>query len=259
MLIKGIKSDIITAGADIFEELISSLQGVDVEEKDIIVITSKVLAVSQGRVVKNTNKEDFTQLVKEQSDYFFNQDVNDQKVPLTIKNSIFIPWAGIDRSNTKAGYAVLWPNNPYQEALKLQNKFKSHYKIKKVGIIISDSFCVPLRRGVTAVSMGHAGFKAVNDLRGQKDLFGNTLNYSMQNTADMLACAAHLVMGESTEQMPYALIKNAPVQFIDEMPDQDETIIDPNECLFAPLYDQKFIKNFSKHDKTLTKSKKSPK
>lgn len=259
MLIKGIKSDVITSGADIFEELISSLQGLNVKENDIIVITSKVLAVSQNRIVKIKNKEDFNKLVKQQSDYLFKQDIGDQEVPLTVKNSIFIPWAGIDRSNVKRGYAVLWPENSYEVAYQLYRDLKEHYKVKEMGIIISDSFCVPLRKGVSAVSLAHSGFKAVNDLRGEKDLFGNKLSYSMQNVADMLACAAHLVMGESTEQMPFALIKDPPVCFTDNKPDPRETVMDPKECLFEPLYDQRFIENFDKTDNKLTINKKSPK
>ncbi len=259
MLIKGIKTDIITAGTDLFESLIGSLQGKKTEEKDIIVITSKVLAVSQGKLVKIKDKEDFNKLVHEQSDYLFNNDIGDQGVALTVKNSIFIPWAGIDRSNIEAGYAVLWPDNPYETAYRMYKKLKKRFNLNDLGIIISDSCCLPLRKGVSAVSLAHAGFKAVNDLRGERDLYGNQLNYSMQNTADMLACAAHLVMGESTEQMPFALVKDAPVNFTDCMSDHKETLINPKECLFKPLYDQKFIQKFDKSDNKLTINKKSPK
>ncbi len=259
MLIEGIKSEVITPEADLFKSLIDALQGVKVEEKDIIVITSKVLAVSQGKVVKIRDKEDFKNLVKEQSAYLFKQDFHDREVPLTVKNSIFIPQAGIDRSNIDSGYAVLWPEKPFEEAYKFYYRIKKHFKIKKTGIIISDSCCLPLRKGVTAISLAHAGFHAVNDLRGKNDLFGNQLNYSTQNVADMLACAAHLIMGESTEQMPFALIKGAPVRFTDKKPDPGQTIMPPAKCLFAPLYDQEFIKNFDNSDKALTKRKKSPK
>ncbi len=205
MVIQGLKSKIITPKDELLKVLKLTLQRGKLQEGDILVIASKVVAITQGRV----SKKDFHKLVEEEAD----QILGGGEVTLTLKNGIFIPWAGVDRSNTQAGTAVLWPEKPFEVAEKLQKELKKTFKLKKLGVLITDSFCAPLRKGVTGVALGYAGFKGVNDLRGKKDLYGNTLKVSQQAIADMIASAAHLVMGESKEQTPFAIISGAPVIF----------------------------------------------
>lgn len=235
MLIKAIKSEIITANDDLFETLVKSLGKTHLKEKDVVVITSKVLAVTQGRIKKIGSEIEFKQLVKSEAQ----QVIGDKIVLLTIKDGICIPWAGIDRSNVKAGEAILWPKEPFLEAEKLCVKLKKHFKIKQMGVLITDSHCVPLRRGVSGIALGYAGFHGVNDLRGTMDLFGNKLKVTQQNMADMLAAAAHAVMGEGKESTPFVLINDAPVQFTTKKINPNEPIMSPNECLYAPLYNKK--------------------
>lgn len=232
MLIEGLKSEIITSKSDLFDAIVKALQGVKVQDTDIIVISSKVVAITQGRIAKINSIKEYEKLVRSESDQYF----GGQKVTLTVKNDIFIPWAGIDTSNIKKGYAVLWPDNPFGTARLLLNRLKRKYKLKKMGIIISDSYCAPRRRGVTAIALGYAGFFGVNDLRGKKDIHGNILKVSQQAVADMLAASAHILMGESNEQTPFAIIKNAPVKFTSKKINPMEPLIPEKECLFAPLY-----------------------
>lgn len=232
MVIEAIKSKVITPESDLFESIIRSLQAVKVQEGDIIVISSKIVAITQGRTAKIKSKKDYKRLVLRESDKFY----GGKMVSLTKKNNIFIPWAGIDTSNIQNGYAVLWPENPFDVTQKLSKQLKKNCNLKKMGVIISDSYCAPLRRGVTAIALGYAGFYGVNDLRGKKDIHGNTLKVSQQAVADMLATSAHLLMGESNEQTPFAIIKNAPVKFTSKKIDPNEPIMPEKECLFAPLY-----------------------
>ena len=239
LLTVGLKSKLITPQDSVIDCLKKSLQSQELQEKDVLVITSKVVAVTQGRVKDIKKNAEFEQLVKSEADIF----IGGEHVPLAIKNNIFIPWAGIDRSNLPKEKAVLWPENPFETAYSIAKQLKSHYKLKNLGIIITDSFCIPLRRGVSAVAIGYAGFKGVNDLRGTKDLYENELPVSQQNMADMIAVTAHLVMGESTEQMPFAIVRGADVQFTNNKPDPTEPIMDANECIFAPLYSKNIIDN----------------
>jgi F420-0:gamma-glutamyl ligase len=62
LLIKGIKSSIITPGDDLLGILGEALKNCKICEKDVLVISSKVVAVSQGRIRKIAGKADFNKL-----------------------------------------------------------------------------------------------------------------------------------------------------------------------------------------------------
>ncbi len=232
ILTVGLKSKIITPGDSVMEVVKSLLKNEPLQEKDILVITSKIVAVEQNRIQKIGNEDDFKKLISQEAD----ENLGGDPVILTKKNNIFIPWAGIDRSNIPKGEVVLWPEKPYEVAYQYWRDLTEAYKIKELGIVISDSICSPLRKGVGAIALGYAGFKGVNDLRGEKDLFGNELKVSQQNIADMTATAAHLVMGEAAESTPFAIVRGVNAQFTSEPPDPQESTISQNDCLFAPLY-----------------------
>lgn len=229
---EALKSSIITSKSDLFAVIRSSLEDSGIRDGDVLVITSKVVAVTQGRVVKTSSEKAFNALVQKEAD----QICGGEKVTLTLKNGIFIPWAGIDRSNTKKGTAVLWPKDPQKTVRQIYAQLKKSYGLKKVGVIISDSFCVPRRRGVTGVALAYAGFEGIIDRRGTKDLYGNTLKLTTEAAADSLATIANFVMGQGREQTPFALVHNAPVTFTDKRTSAEDLIMDEKECLFSPLY-----------------------
>jgi coenzyme F420-0:L-glutamate ligase len=240
LVIKAIKSPIITSKDNLEELLQKLLRNGRLKDKDILVLASKVVAITQGRVREIRNQEEFEALVKSEADRI----IGGFPVTLTLKNNIFIPWAGIDRSNVRAGQVVLWPKKSFQAAEKLRKALLKKFKLKNLGIIIADSFCVPMRRGVSAVTLGHSGFQGVRDLRGQKDLYGNTLKVSQQALADNLATAASVMMGESNESCPFAIIRNAPVEFTNKKIDPESLTMGEGECLFGPLYGFGKIINF---------------
>jgi len=231
LLVVGLKSNIITPKKSVMDELKIVLKISPLQEKDILVITSKVVAITQGKMKKIASKQEFEELVKDEAD----EVIGGNEVILTKKNNIYIPWAGIDRSNIPDGYALPWPESPFEEAYSFLKQLKKTYRIKDLGIIISDSVCFPLRRGVGAVAIGYAGFKGVNDLRGEKDLYGKKMKVSQQNMADMVAVSAHIVMGETDESTPFAIVRGAKVEFIDFKTDPKEPVIDSNQCIFSPM------------------------
>lgn len=231
LLIEGIKTKVITPKDDVMKVLKESLHPRKIDNGDIIVISSKVIAITQGRIVKIESEEEFENIVKHESDEYFGGEVT-----LTKKNGIFTPWAGIDRSNVEKQHAILWPKTPFKEAIKIREQVKEEYKLEKLGIIISDSFCAPLRRGVSGIAIGYAGIIGVKDYRGKNDIFGNKLTVSQSSVVDMLSSAAQLVMGEADEKTPFALIKGANIEFTDKKPNELETIMDSNKCFFSPIY-----------------------
>jgi coenzyme F420-0:L-glutamate ligase len=175
---------------------------------DILVIASKVLAYSQGRVMAADSKM-FDKIVEKEGKKLFPTNYCN----LTFKDGHLIPNAGVDKSNTPKGQIVLWPKNPFKEAERLQKEFRSKFKISNLGIIVSDSTCAPMRVGVHGISIGHFGFEGVEDVRGSNDIFGKPLKVTRRNLADSLADAASILMGESDARIPFVIIREAPVNF----------------------------------------------
>lgn len=241
MIVRAIKSKIITLNENLFEVLRATLKNGDLENGDILAITSKIVAVTQGRVAKISGKE-LEALVKLEADEM----IGGKKISLTVKNHIFTPWAGIDRSNTKKGTVVLWPKHAYKTAREIERWLKKTYRLQKIGVIIVDSFCAPLRKGVIGVALAHSGFVGVNDKRGSKDLYGNTLKFTQEAVADSLATMANLVMGQGKEQTPFAIIRNAPVKFSSKKNGPKDLIMPVRDCLYSPLYGSKLAKNLKK-------------
>ena len=144
--------------------------------------------------------------------------------------------AGVDESSAN-GKIILLPEDSFKASEAIRRQLKKHYRIKKLGIIVSDSRLLPLRAGVVGVALGYSGFKGVRDYRGTPDIFGRILKLSRTDVADGLATAAVLLMGEGAEQQPLAVITNAPVEFQDKI-DQRELVINIREDIYQPLFEK---------------------
>jgi coenzyme F420-0:L-glutamate ligase len=158
-------------------------------------------------------------------------------VLLTIKNNTLMANAGVDKSNIPPGYASLLPVNPKASAMRIRREIMKRLG-KTVGVLIIDSRTQPLRLGNIGMALGVAGFKPVADDRGRNDLFGNTLRITRRAVADNLSSACTAVMGESDESIPAALIRDAPVEFVDASFDSGEMWIGPDECMYMAIFEQ---------------------
>jgi putative folate metabolism gamma-glutamate ligase len=207
------------------------------EDGSILAITSKIVALCQGRIVK-LGELDKQTLIEQEADYFLPPDANRYHVSLTIKDSRLIPSAGIDESNGD-GYHVLWPRDPQKTANAVRFYLQQRFACEHTGVVITDSNVTPLRLGVTGVAIAHSGFLALNDYVGAPDLFGRTLRMTKVNVIDALATAAVLVMGEGSEQTPLAIIGDLPFvtfQNRDPLPEELEQLRIPMEDdLYGPL------------------------
>ena len=118
--------------------------------------------------------------------------------------------AGIDRSNLQGSddAALLLPEDPDASAARLRTHLQQEFGVR-LGLIVTDSIGRPWRLGTVGTAIGCAGVLALNDLRGQADLFGRQLQVSEVAVADSLAAAAVLVMGEAAEGTPLVLIRGA--------------------------------------------------
>jgi coenzyme F420-0:L-glutamate ligase/coenzyme F420-1:gamma-L-glutamate ligase len=117
--------------------------------------------------------------------------------------------AGIDQSNVDHAdgeCALLLPEDPDQSAARLRKALKNTTG-KRLGVIVSDSMNRPWRLGTIGYAIGSAGMTVLDDRRGKKDIFGRELQVTMSNRADTIAAAALLVMGETTERVPAAIVQ----------------------------------------------------
>ncbi|MFW5853559.1 MAG: coenzyme F420-0:L-glutamate ligase [Patescibacteria group bacterium] len=172
-------------------------------EKSIVVISSKVISIWQGHTLPDNDQKD--KLATKEADWYLPRSWGLDFVLHTIKNGVLIGSGGVDRSNSN-GFLIPWPHNPQMAAQTLQTKLQTHYQIKTLGVLIVDSRNSFGHRGVTGVAIGWSGFNPVLDNRHQTDIFKQPLKFSQTNVADSLAAAAVLLMGETNEQTPVALI-----------------------------------------------------
>ncbi|MDP3881124.1 MAG: coenzyme F420-0:L-glutamate ligase [bacterium] len=202
------------------------------KEGSILVITSKIVALAQGRVAKIENLRTKDELIKKESEVA----IPTKYVWLTVKDGMVMSSAGIDESNAKDGTLILLPKNSYKVAAGLRTALMKMFQLKNLGLLITDSRTAPFRSGVTGVAMGYAGFKGLKSYVGKKDLFGRKFKFSRTNVADNLASAAVLVMGEGNESKPLAVIENCPVVFSEKV-FKNELRIDPMVDMYAPLFE----------------------
>jgi F420-0:gamma-glutamyl ligase len=150
---------------------------IDIQEGDVIAISSKVIALDEGRCVPaaEVNKED---LVATEADFIVPRPYWNS--PLTVTSHAFLGAAGIDESNG-AGYLILLPENPFASAKRWHQHLVAHHKLTNLGVIVTDSHSTPFRYGATGVALGWHGFKPLEDHRGRPDLFGREIQYERSN------------------------------------------------------------------------------
>ncbi len=232
---------------DLFDTIVQHIEEnkQHISDGDIVVVSSKFVSMSQGSIValnkiKPSKKASLiaeklnmdarlAELVLRESDFIFNG------VPgfiLALKDGVIAPNAGIDRSNVQHGYAILHPREPFKVAEELRRKFIAHLG-KKVGIVITDSRLMPTRIGTIGIAVAVAGFEPVQDLRGSKDLFGNTLRVTLMATADGIATAANMIMGESDESIPVVMVRNFNVRMSDKTFSWKDLAIPHDQCIYV--------------------------
>ena len=186
---------------------------------DVLVISSKFVAMSEGRVVrlatvkagskakalavKYRMDERLCELVVRESEELIGG------IPgfiLASRDGLLTPNAGIDKSNVERGMVVLYPRRPETSAWGIREGLKFSTGVS-VGVVVCDSRLSPTRRGTTGVTVASSGIEAVLDMRGRVDLFGRALKVTSQGIADDLSSAAVILMGESDESTPIVLVR----------------------------------------------------
>jgi coenzyme F420-0:L-glutamate ligase len=230
MKIKTIKTSIFKEGDDLLAFIVRYIPRA--KEDSVIVITSKIVALSERRTIILKSEKEREALIKKESQFAIKTDF--PNVWMTIRDGMIMANAGIDESNAN-WKTILLPKDSYKTASSLRKKLIKQYGVKNLGILITDSRLLPLRAGVAGVSIGYAGFRGIRDYRGKPDIFGRKLKMTRTDVADGLATAAVLFMGEGNERQPLALITDAPIVFARKV-DKKELLISVQDDIYTPLF-----------------------
>lgn len=232
---------------DLYTTIIESVaaEGLTLQHGDVLAISSKYTAISEGRVLALVDVEispeaealaaryhmnpKIAQLVVQEADHIFG---GIEGFMLTYKDGILSPNAGLDRSNIPNGYVVLFPEHPYKSAAKIRQVLRERLDVE-VGVILTDSWLMPGRLGTSGVALATAGFKPIQDERGKNDLFGNPMQVTQRGIADAICVCAQMVMGERDEATPLAIVRNTGVQMSDVELSQADVAIDWRMCLYV--------------------------
>jgi len=222
---------------DLYEVIKESIK--KVPEKSILVVTSKVVAIHQERCIPISAGVERDCLAKKEADFYADRDmVPGEHLMFTIKNNSLVASSGIDKSNSK-GHFILWPENVDESAREIHAFLKNEYCVEKLGVIITDSHVIPLRRGLVGQAIGWFGLNPLHNYIGKKDIFGGEMMVSMKDVVDGLATAAVVVQGEADEQTPLAVISDVDwVEFSeDEKVNRGEPdlLVPLGEDLFTPM------------------------
>ncbi len=201
------------------------------KEGSIVAIASKIVALSEGRVVGHLDAKGKDALIRKESDWA-------RKILprwwLTVRDGTVGVNAGIDESNA-GDTLILLPKDSFKSAAALRSRLQEIYNVKQVGIVVTDSRITPLRAGVVGVALGYVGFRGLRDYRGKKDLYGRSMEVTQTDVADSLATAATLVMGEGAERQPIAIIIDAPVVFSERVK-RNELRMDPRRDMYRGFF-----------------------
>ena len=222
-----------------------------VKNGDVIVISSKFVSISQGRVLEIDNtkicekakeiskefnsSEEFMEIVFRESDKILGGVAG---FVMSSTDGILAPNAGIDKSNSKGTKIILYPNEPYKFAEELKRKIFLEFNLH-VGVIIVDSRLMPARIGTTGVTIACAGLEPTEDLRGEKDLDGNPLKVTFQATADNFASIANHKMGEGDDLHPIAIVRDSGCKLTDRKIIPEEMIIPYEQCVYIRSFSNK--------------------
>ena len=223
---------------DIYQLIDESIE--NLQDGDVLVITSKILGIHQGRTVKikeDTTEEKDKLIYKEADKYIPRNEVPGEYAVLTIKDNTLVASSGIDKSNAN-GYYVLWPENTNELCKEIVKYLKDKFKIKNLAVISVDSHFIPLRYGATGISTGFWGLEPVIDKRGTKDIFGRELKFTRTNVIDSLAAIAVLLIGEGAESTPMLIIRGAEMVTFSERDTYRDLIIPEGEDMYTPILEK---------------------
>lgn len=199
--------------------------GEALQDGDIVVIAQKIVSKAEGRMVDLASIE-ASEAAREMAE-LCDKDPRQMELVLAeagevmrarrgvvivaLHNGLVLANAGIDRSNVDGegeDHVLLLPIDPDASAAAVREGLAA-ISGAQVGVIIADSIGRAWRLGTIGTAIGAAGVRCLTDLRGAPDMNGRLLQTTDVGTADELAAAASMLMGQAAEGTPVVLIRGA--------------------------------------------------
>lgn len=235
-------------GADLAGLIVDAADrtGVGLRDRDVVVVTHKVVAKAEGRLVALSSVEPSPLAARFAAEW--SKDARQLEVVLRetrrvvrmargvliaeTQHGFICANAGVDASNVPGDDVVcLLPEDPDRSARQIRQRLRDCAGVD-LGVIISDTFGRPWRNGLVNVAIGAAGMDPFADYRGDVDTVGHTLVVTRMAVADEIASAAELVMGK-VDMRPVAVVRG-----YDYRPPQPggesgrDIVMDPERDLF---------------------------
>jgi coenzyme F420-0:L-glutamate ligase/coenzyme F420-1:gamma-L-glutamate ligase len=192
----------VAPGDDLVALLSAALEPVGVRDGDVLAVTQKVVSKAEGRVVPDGGEGRAAWVERE------SRRIVARRGDLVIAEThhgFVCANAGVDASNVAAGSLTLLPDDPDASAERLSAELSERFG-SRIGVVVTDTFGRPWRRGLVNVAIGCAGLPALVDLRGTPDHSGRMLDATVVALADEVAAASGLVMGKAG-RVPAALVR----------------------------------------------------
>jgi coenzyme F420-0:L-glutamate ligase / coenzyme F420-1:gamma-L-glutamate ligase len=174
-------------------------RSVELEDGDVLVVTSKVVSKAEGRVRAGKREDALA-------------DETDRTVAwrgrtaiVRTHHGLVMAAAGIDASNTDADTVVLLPRDPDASARRLRESLARGVG-RNVAVLVTDTAGRAWRTGQTDIAIGAAGIDVLQDYSGRRDPHGNELSVTAPAVADELAGAADLVK-RKLDRRPAAVVR----------------------------------------------------
>ncbi|WP_102509034.1 coenzyme F420-0:L-glutamate ligase [Sanguibacter massiliensis] len=177
----------------------------DLTDGDVVVVASKIVSKSEGRVVAADDRE---AAVTAETVRVVATRERPGGPPLRIVENrlgLVMAAAGVDASNTPEGTVLLLPVDPDASARRLRAGLRDAFGVR-VGVVVTDTAGRVWRDGLVDLAIGAAGLRVVADERGRRDSAGRELGMTVRAVADEIAAAADLVKGKVTGR-PVAVVR----------------------------------------------------
>ncbi len=216
-----VRLPIVKPGDDLARLIVNSF---DFEDGDVLAICSTVVSRAEGRIAdlksykpteealriarKTGLEPEFVQAVLEESEEVL---IEEPFILVKAKFGNVCVNAGIDRSNVESGKILLPPRDPDESAERIRRGIEERTG-KSVGVVITDTGGRCFRRGVVGFAIGSSGVEVLRSWVGKRDLFGNTLEKTVECVVDEIAAFANLIMGEGDWGIPAVVFRGIRVK-----------------------------------------------
>ena len=214
----------------------------ELKDGDILVIASKVVSISESRIIRGEDIQPSERAIEIASENGFDpiqvelaiqesvELIRTKGVLITEnKNGLVCNFSGVDKSNAPEGCYILLPENPDASAERIRDSVTKRTG-KQIAVIISDTQGRPWRKGSVNVAIGTAGIAPFKYNKGKQDLYGRELKRSTVCQVDEIAMFVEPLMGQAGQQKPVIIVRGY------DYLDSDETSGDVNRLKHEDLF-----------------------